>query len=300
MATDTRTTKLIINDLTKEQYESIANPSDTELYLVPDDTDDKLALKQDKTDNDLATVSKTVVGAINELDTKVEEIEAARFVDATIVGEPNILQGQVSGFSTVSYLQFPMVLDLHDQAFDIYMCFTTENNVQTQQNILDSKFGIGLAIMNGKGVMSISSNGTSWDIGSATGTINIESNTTYYAKLSWNKLQYKTFLSTDGVNYTQDMVLTGAVRPFPTTIYIGGCNNTETGHTPHPFLGTINMNKARVDVMGVTIWQGMGDIGLATRADVSLDNLDARGEARFTAKQDKATYDVLNEELILP
>lgn len=47
MATDTRTTKLIINDLTKEQYESIVNPSDTELYLVPDDTDDKLALKQD-------------------------------------------------------------------------------------------------------------------------------------------------------------------------------------------------------------------------------------------------------------
>ncbi|MCQ2075941.1 MAG: hypothetical protein MJZ20_02760 [Bacteroidaceae bacterium] len=47
MATDTRTTKLIINDLTKEQYESIVNPSDTELYLVPDDTDDRLALKQD-------------------------------------------------------------------------------------------------------------------------------------------------------------------------------------------------------------------------------------------------------------
>ena len=47
MSTDTRTPKLIINDLTKEQFEAIANPSDTELYLVPDDTDEKLALKQD-------------------------------------------------------------------------------------------------------------------------------------------------------------------------------------------------------------------------------------------------------------
>lgn len=217
---------------------------------------------------------------------KVQEIEAARFVDATIIGEPSILQGQVSGFSTVSYLQFPFTLDLHNKAFQIDFCFTTATNVQAQQNILDSRFGLALAISGGKGIMAISSNGTSWDIGSTTGTINIQSNTTYYARVIWNRLQYKTQLSTDGVNYTDDMVIVDTRSPFPTTIYIGGCDQAETGHTPHPFLGTINMNKASVSVMGTVIWKGMGDVGLATKANVSLDNLDATGEARFSAKQD--------------
>jgi len=37
MPTDTITPTLVINKLTKSQYEGIVNPSDTELYLVPDD-----------------------------------------------------------------------------------------------------------------------------------------------------------------------------------------------------------------------------------------------------------------------
>lgn len=36
MATDTTVNNLIINKLTKAQYDAIASPSDTELYLVPD------------------------------------------------------------------------------------------------------------------------------------------------------------------------------------------------------------------------------------------------------------------------
>ena len=39
MATDTTVNNLIINKLTKAQYDAIANPSDTELYLVPDEID---------------------------------------------------------------------------------------------------------------------------------------------------------------------------------------------------------------------------------------------------------------------
>ena len=39
--------ELVINVLSEEQYQSIALPSDQELYLTPDDTDEKLAAKQD-------------------------------------------------------------------------------------------------------------------------------------------------------------------------------------------------------------------------------------------------------------
>jgi len=39
MSTDTPSSQLIINKLTKQQYDSIQNPSETELYLVTDDSD---------------------------------------------------------------------------------------------------------------------------------------------------------------------------------------------------------------------------------------------------------------------
>lgn len=223
---------------------------------------------------------------VSNLQAKVEQIELFKFPNAIIRGTPTIQNGQISDFSTVSYLQFPFLIDFQDNAFQVDFCFTTSTNVQTQQNIIDSNFGIALAIKDGKGLMAISSNGTNWNIGSAVGTIAIQPNTTYYARLLWNKLQYKTLLSTDGQTYTQDMVLTGATRPYPRTAFIGGCNQEETGHTPHPFLGTINMNKAFLYINNQLIWQGMDDAGLSTRADVSLNNLDAEGEARFTAKQD--------------
>lgn len=226
-----------------------------------------------------------------QLENKVNELQLFKFPNAVIIGEPTIQNGQVSDFSTVSYLQFPFELDLRDQPFQIDFSFTTAQNVQTQQNILDSNFGIALAIQGGKGVMAISSNGTSWDVGLSTGTMTLQSNTTYYARLTWDRLQYKTYLSTDGVTYTQDMVLVGAVRPYPRTIFIGGCNEEETGHTPHPFLGTINLNKAFLSVRGNVIWSGMDDAGLSTRADISLSNLDPAGIKVINDIIESRTYD---------
>ena len=222
-----------------------------------------------------------IEGDITRIDAKIDDIELFKFPNATIIGEPTIQSGQVSNFSTENYLQFPFVLDLHNQSFQIDFCFTTSTDVSGQQNVLDSKFGIALAVKDGKGLMAISSNGTSWNIGSVIGTMNIEPNTTYYARLTWDGIQYKTFLSTDGTAYTQDMVLVGAQRPFPTNIYIGGCDLSATGHEAHPFKGTINMNKAQLTVMGNVVWQGMDDAGLATRLATNLNNIDEVGKERI-------------------
>ena len=115
-----------------------------------------------------------IEGDISRIDSKIDDIELFKFPNATIIGEPTIQSGQVSNFSTDNYLQFPFVLDLHNQAFQIDFCFTTSTDVSGQQNVLDSKFGIALAVKDGKGLMAISSNGTSWNIGSVTGSMNIE------------------------------------------------------------------------------------------------------------------------------
>lgn len=325
MSVDTKLKELIINTLSPEQLPE--QPSETEIYLVEDDAEyatvEELARKQDKliagtgisidennvisasgavesvngktgtvvlTGEDIAAdvseLTDTVQGHLQTLHDKVQDIELFKFPNATIIGEPTIQNGQVSGFSVDNYLQFPFILDLHNQPFVIDFCFTTGDDVTTQQNILDSQFGLALAISNGKGLMAISHNGTSW-AGAVTGTMDINPNTTYYARLSWNRINYQTQLSTDGITYTPDMNFGSTQSPYPRTMFIGGCSGSAIGHSPHPFKGTINMNYAYLTVAGNVIWQGMDDAGLSTRADVSLDNLDQFGQAKFDAKQNK-------------
>lgn len=216
------------------------------------------------------------------------QVEWVTFPNAVILGEPIINGSQVSGFTTADYMMFPFILDVHDRPFEVNFSFTTGDDVTTQQNILDSQFGLALAIQNGHGLMAISNNGESW-ASTAAGLLDIMPNTTYYAKLTWNRLQYKTALSVDGKTFIDDMLVVNATRPYPRTMYIGGGSVEELGHTTHPFQGVIDMKNASLLVDGNTVWLGMDDPGLATRADVSLSNLDAAGEARFTAKQNKLT-----------
>lgn len=326
MSVDTKLKELIINTLSPEQLPE--QPSETEIYLVEDDAEyatvEELATKQDKltaganitiTGNvisaagdvasvngktgtvvltgedisaDVSELTDTVQGHLQTLHDNIKDIELFKFPNATIIGEPIIDHGQVSGFSESNYLQFPFIVDLHNQPFVIDFCFTTGNDVATQQNILDSQFGLALAIANGRGLMAISHNGTSW-AGSVTGTMAIQPNTTYYARMSWNRMNYQTQLSTDGTTYTPDMNFGSTQSPYPRTMFIGGCSGSAIGHTPHPFSGTINLNYAYLTVAGNVIWQGMDDAGLSTRADVSLDNLDEFGQAKFDAKQDVIT-----------
>ena len=227
-------------------------------------------------DNDAVNVNQ-----LNTLSYRVDELAMAKAPNVVIIGEPTINQGQASDFSASDYLQFPFILDLTGKTFQIYFCFTTGDDVTTQQNIIDSKYGIALAIQNGHGVMAVSSDGQTWDIGTSTGTFTIAPNTTYFARLSWDGTTYRTALATNGTTYTNDMSIASSVAPFPTTHYIGGANDTIVGHTVHPFTGVIDLNKSSMTINGELYWEGMDSLGLLTRADVSLSNIDAAGEERI-------------------
>lgn len=265
--------------------------------LIPNEatTNNKLADKA-WVDGEISSIDSRVDMVIDDLEDvttqvnvntqRIEDLTTARIPDVIYYGTPKIVGGQVSNFSTTNYLQFPFEDISRSLPFDIYFSFTTSDDVTTQQNILDSHFGIALAILNGKGIMALSSNGQSWDIGTSTGTNTLLPNTTYYVKYSWTGTQYSASLSTNDQTYIPDMELTSSLSPYKTTIYIGGCDQEKTGHTPHPFKGIINFTKSRVDVNGITVWEGMADVGIASRANVSLNNLDEVGEARFNAKQD--------------
>lgn len=213
------------------------------------------------------------------VDEKIAEVELYKFPNVTIIGEPTITHGQISDFSTTSYLKFPFLVDFHSQPFEINMQFTTGANVTNQENIFDSDFGLAFAVRSGRFVIAISTNGTSWNLGEGVGTYAVQPRTTYYVRLSWNKMLYKLEYSFDGKTYTTDITKTATVQPYPKQIYIGVGENF--AEVVNHFSGIVNLNNANLKILSEIVWQGMDDAGLATRLDTSLSNVDADGEAKI-------------------
>lgn len=228
----------------------------------------------------LTSDDKKIIGAINELIAKVDDLELFKFPNATIIGTPTINNGQISGFSQTSYLQFPFLMDFQGRHFAINMEFTTAADVTNQQNIFDSDFGLAFAIRSAKFVIAVSSNGTSWNIGEGVGTHTVLPNTTYRVQLSWNGTAYKLSYSLNGgESYTEDISLASTASPFPKQVYIGVGENYAS--VLNFFKGIINLNYASLYVADSLVWQGMDDVGLASRLATDLSNIDAAGEQRI-------------------
>lgn len=212
---------------------------------------------------------------------KINEIELYKTPNLTIVGNPTFTQGQVSDFAHNKYLQFPFALDLTEAtSISIVMDVTTGADVTTQQNILNSYYGLALAVISGHFVLAISSNGASWDIANAVvGTFDVEASSTYFLRLGWNGIDYTLEVSTDaGDTWTTDITVASAVIPNETQVYIGSSDNLYGAGTAYPFGGSVNLNKWAITYNGQLFWQGMDDAGLATRANVDLSNLTEVGQ----------------------
>lgn len=207
---------------------------------------------------------------------RINEIELYKTPNLSITGSPTITQGQASNFSSSNYMQFPFALDLTEAtSINIITAFTTSINVTTQENILDSYYGIALAISGGHFVLALGSNGSSWDVANGvSGTATVEAETTYFVRISWDGTNYVLSYSTDaGDTWTDDITVVSSTILHQTAVYIGGSPDLFGEGTAKPFGGTINLNKWVINYNGQLFWQGMDDAGLATRANVDLSNI---------------------------
>lgn len=208
----------------------------------------------------------------NALADKVADIELFKFPNAIIHGEPTINNGQVSGFSSENYLSLPSIFNLHERGFEFNFAFRTSDNVTTAQNILGSRFCMALLIENKKIKLRVSSNGTSWNLVDIEGNIEIQPNTTYYIQIYYDRLTYKLKYSLDNEEYTEIASRVASTSPYPAQIYLGIGNNFF-----NPFSGIINLNKCNLKVNNSILWQGMDDVGLATRMATDMSNIDETG-----------------------
>ncbi len=229
------------------------------------------------------TTELAVASALTPIQEQINEIQLAKNPNLSIIGDLTINSGNVSGFSASDYLQFPYVWNFGNYTWELQTQFITGSDVTTQQNIINSEYGVAVAIINGKFVMSISSNGTSWNIANAsTGTHTVEAETNYIVNISWDGTDYKLTYSVDSVTFTDDITVTSSTVHNATQEFVGASPNLFGAGTAYPFNGTINLNQWKLTVNGLTVWYGMDDAGLASRANVSLNNLDSVGEQRFT------------------
>ena len=232
-------------------------------------------------DEELNNTSDNPV-ANSAITNKINEIELAKFPNAAIIGTPTIVSGNISGFSASDYLQFPFTLNVSNLPFYLDMVFTTGEDVTTQQNILDSTYGLAFAIHNDKFIIALSSNGSSWDIGNETGAYTVLANTTYYIRIEWTGTEYTLSYSTENfINLDTDISIMSTLGISQQITYIGASPNLWGGHTAHPFEGTLNFNGWELYVNDILRWQGMDDAGLSARANRSLTNLDGVGQRKI-------------------
>lgn len=201
---------------------------------------------------------------INELQAKVEDLQLYKFPNATIEGDPTINNGQISNFSTTNYLRFPFEFKTEGRTWLLNGSFDTDNDVTTQQNIIDSLASVALAVRNNRLVLALSTNGTSFNLGEHLSMSDIDPNTKYYYRLSFSGTQYLLSISTDKQEWLPEIIVTSSdpIASRPMTISSFG----------HPFKGVLNLNDWDLTVGDILVWQGMDDVGISSRLDVNASN----------------------------
>lgn len=262
--------KKIIGGMPREEAVKLLNDLRTDLETKINDLTLYLS-NDDPEEGEIGQLIKIKI-ALEDLAERIDNIMLFKFPNATIKGNPTINHGQISDFTQENYLILPSTFDVKGRGFEIALAFTTGADITIPQNILGSQYCVALFVQAGKLNLRVSSNGSSWDIVNYQSNLTIEANKTYYIKITFDRLRYILSYSVNGEDYIEDGYVTAATEPYSGIIYIGVGNNFN-----NPFKGIINLNKCEIKFNNVIVWQGMDDVGLATRLATDLSNIDRVG-----------------------
>lgn len=203
------------------------------------------------------------------VDSHSSDILAA--IDAEVVGTlTTSANGDITGFvSGTNYLKYPGSLDFAGaSSYEMLFVFTTGNSIGANAtNIIECDpaattvrplyrlyIGTSPACL---GINIYNSDGT---ISSATGTTTLQPDTKYYVKWTWDGTVRTISLSTDGINYTDEITATTTVVPV-------GCGSAQWTFFKSSYaLGTAHMAEWLFKKNGIPVWSGLGIPGLHQRA----------------------------------
>lgn len=189
--------------------------------------------------------------------------------NVTKVGSLVDNEGVVSGFSTANYAKFPNNFQPSSNSWEFVLKIKTGDTIPSPCQIIafqkgltnETRYGTRLGINNNHFTISVSYNGTAWDIvggatTGATGAYTVLANTTYYLKYEYTGSVYKLSYSLDGEIYTQDCYVASTTPMYNanTACLIGLWNN---GSFTEPFNGSIDFNESYIDINGSRWWSGV-------------------------------------------
>lgn len=157
-----------------------------------------------------------------------------------------------------SYLRTVNNFNPGTSSWEIYTSFVTGTNISSENEFLCNDHSINGAdlfafgIKNNRLYYCLSSNGSTWDIAtSVSGPTPILSNTKYYFKAIYDSTNslFKSYISTDGVNYFEDYSVSG-------TLYSTFDDMIRWGLAPgggYPFLGSVSVKQTKIYIDN-TLW----------------------------------------------
>ena len=195
--------------------------------------------------------------------------EMKRTVNAIQHGNPTITDdGIASNFSKTSYLELPTAFNPADNIWEINLKFKTATvSSSGLQRIIHSckgvgqsnRYGIVFGIVDGVFCFQISTNGSSWN--TVNSTYSVQSNTTYWVKVSFDGTNYKTSYSLDGNTYIDDINYSSTKLSYSLTkTYIGAFSSNGFVDV---FTGSIDLSECSIKTGSqyfpdawTTVWTG--------------------------------------------
>lgn len=177
--------------------------------------------------------------------------------------------GVISGFSENNYLwveqTIPTPITEIEEVIKIHTnSITPSDPTYAEQCIAAGEPYVGIASIHiykdGRLKIYISSNnnvpaGSGNDIASGVfSTLTVNANTDYWIKFTWDGTTYRLNVSTDGINYTDYIVINNSLPPaFNGKLGYG--NDTGASYT-RPFLGSIDLRNSYIKINGKKWWKG--------------------------------------------
>lgn len=181
----------------------------------------------------------------------------------SVVGSVNITDKIASNFSLQNYLTLNSVFSpQNNDTWEIDIKCKTNSYNRNQFEPIFTSFtnthgaGIWLATENnGYLTLSLSSNGTNWDICDHVSTYLLDLGTVYYIKAGYDGTQYylQAKKETDS-NYTNIYTLTSSVKVYDafTESYIGVRDNTASGNGF--FYGDVYLDNMSLSINNIVVW----------------------------------------------
>lgn len=202
-------------------------------------------------------------------------------LNVNIVGSPTINNGVASGFSGSNWLRLPTIFNPGSNAWEMVIkartpsAFSKRNWLTGGGNAAGKDFDfvtIGIE-NNGKPMMYITSNGTSWNIANAAISSNtLEVNTDYLFRFQFTGTQYVYSTSVDnGFNWVTQVTINSTTSIFvPTTPQAIG-NTCYAANATQFWSGSIDLPNSYIKINGSTWWNGSSN----TLTDVSQWTVDS-------------------------